>query len=61
MIIIILFKECPGSGLADPVISNVTNCSTWAAFVESNGGNFTDQCYSNSSIAKKCCFTCKST
>ncbi len=59
-IIFVNFLECAGSGLVDPIISNVTNCSTWAAFIESTGGNFKNECVQSSQLAIKCCFTCES-
>ena len=50
--------ECSGSTLADPGISGVASCMSWAAYIQSTGGNFTGQCQSNSQLAIKCCFTC---
>ena len=50
--------ECPNSGLSDPLIDGVTNCMSWAAFIEVNDGNFYIECSKNSSLAIKCCYTC---
>jgi hypothetical protein len=51
--------ECSGSTYPDPGINGVSNCMSWAAYVQSTGGNFTGQCINNPQLALKCCFTCR--
>ena len=52
-------KECPNSGITDPLIPNVFNCLSWVAYLKSQGQNLQQWCNVPNNY-KKCCLTCQS-
>jgi len=53
-----IIPETAGSGLADPSLSGVTDCTSWAHYIQNSGGDFYSNCSSNPALNIKCSFTC---